>query len=518
MENMRKERIKQNVCYLTGFLFLCLILYSCLQDESDWGSDTADKVVLGKNRELTVDVAQSWYEANQAPVVTTRSVATNVELMTKLHWKKAFECSRGRFEVVEIPLLAKGGAVLMDHETMEKSSSEEVRGKIRNISRMVIIKNLETGETINFVMHIVGTFDYLMTAKHFENNSYLNRDPHLSGSVYFYKPEGGFVNGWSYKDGKIVAKISQGTEIGLQMQTEAKTRAILTSCHPEPIFVEHNVCSPYDYYDPEYGLGIGIECRKVVKSEIVEVCNNTYYDKDGNAHLWEPDTGNGGVGGGGGYQPTIAPKAKAIFRNSNMTEANWKALEKLLNKITENCMGSELYNGLANVLDGKTFSIQFNSGTSSSFGTQKDGSIGISLGSNLESGQLLHEMFHAFRSYKEGSISSYESSKMNGEVEAHYAQYLYQRSLPEYQTAGNKWARRDKTNYRWKSIKSLNSVIDEHGKLRSGFSEEDLKSRINSDIVPALINGGYSPEQYPFDYSRPGLENFSCLIELTIKC
>ena len=45
---------------------------------------------------------------------------------------------------------------------------------------MVIIKNLESGEIINFVMHIVGTYDYLMKAKHFEDNSYLYRAPALA--------------------------------------------------------------------------------------------------------------------------------------------------------------------------------------------------------------------------------------------------------------------------------------------------------------------------------------------------
>ena len=135
-------------------------------------------------------MARSWYEAHQTPVVTTRSVATHFELMTKLHWKKGYENRKGKFEVVEVPLLTRGGAVLMDSETMEKCKDTE-RGKIRNISRMVIIKNLETGEIINFVMHIVGTYDYLMKAKHFEDNSYLYRAPDLSGSVYFYEPEGG---------------------------------------------------------------------------------------------------------------------------------------------------------------------------------------------------------------------------------------------------------------------------------------------------------------------------------------
>ena len=182
-KNMKTKKIKRPVCYLVGLLAFGLMLYSCLQDETDLDSqETTGKVIKGKNRELSIDVARSWYEARQTPVVTTRSVVTHFELMTKLHWKKGYENRKGKFEVVEVPLLTRGGAVLMDRETMEKYKDTE-RGKIRNISRMVIIKNLETGEIINFVMHIVGTYDYLMKAKHFEDNSYLYRAPDLSGSV-----------------------------------------------------------------------------------------------------------------------------------------------------------------------------------------------------------------------------------------------------------------------------------------------------------------------------------------------
>ena len=278
---MKTKRIKRPVCYLVGLLVFGLMLYSCLQDETDLDSrETTGKIIKGKNRELSIDVARSWYEAHQTPVVTTRSVATHFELMTKLHWKKGYENRKGKFEVVEVPLLTRGGAVLMDSETMEKCKDTE-RGKIRNISRMVIIKNLETGEIINFVMHIVGTYDYLMKAKHFEDNSYLYRAPDLSGSVYFYEPEGGLVNGWQYENGKIVATISQGTEEGLKMQATADTRSESSECHYESVFVEYDECTPFIYEDPEYGIGFGIECRTRTKYETKLVCNNIYHDENG---------------------------------------------------------------------------------------------------------------------------------------------------------------------------------------------------------------------------------------------
>ena len=121
---MKIKRIKRPVCYLVGLLAFGLMLYSCLQDETDLDSqETTGKVIKGKNRELSIDVARSWYEARQTPVVTTRSVVTHFELMTKLHWKKGYENRKGKFEVVEVPLLTRGGAVLMDRETIDRKST-----------------------------------------------------------------------------------------------------------------------------------------------------------------------------------------------------------------------------------------------------------------------------------------------------------------------------------------------------------------------------------------------------------
>ena len=92
---MRKEKVKRRVCYFGSFLVLCLILYSCLKDESDWElQKTSNGVIKGKNRELSVATALSWYEANQTPVVSTRSVDTKFELLSKLHWEKASKAER----------------------------------------------------------------------------------------------------------------------------------------------------------------------------------------------------------------------------------------------------------------------------------------------------------------------------------------------------------------------------------------------------------------------------------------
>ena len=470
---MKTKRIKRSVCYLVVLLIFGLILYSCLQDETDLDSqETTGKIIKGKNRELSIDVARSWYEAHQTPVVTTRSVVTHFELMTKLHWKKGYENRKGKFEVVEVPLLTRGGAVLMDSETMEKYKETE-RGKIRNISRMVIIKNLESGEIINFVMHI--------------------------------------------EDGKIVATISQGTEEGSRMQDTIDTRGMVLKpvCHTESVYMEHNECNGFTYQDPEYGLSFGSECRKVGTWEKVQVCIETpTYEEDSNiGGQWDPNENTSG-GGGGGYQPQpIAPKAKEIFRNSSMTKENWKVIEEKLEKITKSCMGKALYNGLKESLKGKTLAIQFTKDKNSSF--DLNGS-GIRLTTASTSGDFFHEMLHAYQSYRE-TYDSMSSAKLNMEIETHYAQYLYQSSLPEY-TSDSYWKKRDMQHLRWKAIANLNNLIDRKGNLQPNTKLYNLELELLNVVIPALQSNGYPESKYTLDLGRVGIVNFENIRELTRNC
>ena len=507
---MRKEEVKRRACYFDGLFVLCLILYSCLKDESDWElQKTSNGVIKGKNRELSLEAALSWYEANQTPVVSTRSVDTKFELLSKLHWEKGLESRKEKFEVVEVPLLNKGGAVLMDSQTMEKCKETE-RGKIRNISRMVIIKNLETGEIINFVMHIIGTYDYLMNAKHFEENSYLYRDPHFSGSVYFYESEGSLVNGWKYEDGKIVATIKQGTKEGVQMQTEAASRGFTVHvCHFENILVEYNDCNPTLYQDPEYGLEIGIECRKKTKWETVEVCEDIYYDESGNSQTWYPEDNNnhnGGGGGGstnGGYIPKT-PKAKAIFRNSKMTENNWEALEKMLNKMTGTSIGNALYNKIVETLSSKTIILEFVENSNSLF----DPSLStIKLRTDASSGVLFHEMFHLLQSYTEQE--TWNGSALNRDVEAHLAQQIYINSLPESERIW--WREKSKKDARWNATRELTGYIDENGKLRPEFNEVRLQKLLENRVIKSFRRVGYTANNYPWLNSRIGTSNFNTI-------
>lgn len=276
-----------------AFLLLCLLFYACSED--DWQSDEKanEQVVMGNNKELTLSVAQQWYEDNNDPIATLRSLNSENEILTKPDWEHAKESQKGGFEVVETPLMVNGGAMFMDSETKQKFNLETDAKKVHNIVRMVVIKNLKTGAVCNFIMIFVGKYDYLKTTRTIGKNTYLHREPDFDGDVYFYKSGQGFVNGWRYEKGKLKATISQATEEGFRIATRSSRQV----CHTEEIWVDNNICWGEPYFDEEFGWGVSSTCENRPYTEYREICvwvDDGFDDNDD----WYPDSG-----GGGGYTP-----------------------------------------------------------------------------------------------------------------------------------------------------------------------------------------------------------------------
>ena len=211
-------------------------------------------------------------------------------------------------------------------------------------------------------------------------------------------------------------------------------------------------------------------------------------------------------------EPEIAPNAKRIFRNSNMTEQNWQIIENMLDKIIANCMGGNLYNAIVGHLNGKTLAIEFRTGSNGEFGFQ-NGTSKIVLGMQMESNQLFHEMWHAYQAYQE-TTTTWTNALLNLEIETWYAQYLYTSSLPEYK--GSRWEQRDRTDPKRIQIKDIKIHVDSHGVLNSNTSQELLEDHILNYIIPTFREKGYG--NYNYDYSRMGTNNFNNLNKLTVNC
>lgn len=207
--------------------------------------------------------------------------------------------------------------------------------------------------------------------------------------------------------------------------------------------------------------------------------------------------------------------AKKLFRNSKMTEANWKTLNRMLRKIMNNCMGEALVNGLLKALNGKTLSIQINNEGYSAFIFGEGSAAGISLGMSMESNALFHEMWHAYQSYQEASQSSYVNAVVNLEIEAHYAQYQYLQSLSEYKL-GSKWQIMYVKDDRMMSISDFDVYFDTKGNLLPHSTIDGAQKCMNNAVKAFKNDKAY--KDYLYDKNRSLLSTFSNLRKLTKDC
>lgn len=153
---------------------------------------------------------------------------------------------------------------------------------IRNTTKMVVLKDLVTNKTRSFIMVFVGSYDYLTRSRNMGRNSYLYREPDYDGMVLYYAINGTFINGWRYSNGKLVGYISPS--YNEQGESSAQTRG---------------------YYD----------CHYVEDS-------TSDNDNDDDDNWWNNPYPPGGAGNETNpVKPgsNNSPKAKKIFRNSNMT-------------------------------------------------------------------------------------------------------------------------------------------------------------------------------------------------------
>lgn len=229
---------------------LFLLLYACIHDELSVDSDRTfpKELEFGKNSELTIATAKSWYGAHKNPISRMATTSHNKwGFLVTPSWNHAKEWKKGHYEVVEISLRSNMNVFFMDEETNSKieQMKKEERKKVMNVGRCVILKDIISGKILTFNMVIIGNYNYLMKDKNrLSDNNYLFREPNFDGKILYFNTEGEFVNGWTYRNGKIVKRLSPVPEWDEKLIDEASKAESRTNleCHIEYEYYSHYVC------------------------------------------------------------------------------------------------------------------------------------------------------------------------------------------------------------------------------------------------------------------------------------
>lgn len=231
----------------------------------------------------------------------------------------------------------------------------------------------------------------------------------------------------------------------------------------------------------------------------------------GNGTIYHGASGGGKIPIFGDDLIAVAPNASKLLQNHNMIQENWQTLEKMVEKIKEKCIGESLYNTLVEILKDSKINVEIVSDGSAYDASSNTLKIDLS----MESNQLFHELWHALQALSLG-LDVFSKSTLNQEVEAHYAQYLYLKTLSEYK--GSKWEKMYKKDPRLNAIERLEDYIDKKGRLKPGVSRQLFDYEFTC-VVCALQENGYGDESvFKYDDSKKDLENFMLLRELTKEC
>ena len=279
---MKNNRLKKRLCLLGGIVIMTFLVYSCFSDDFSIDKENAkDKSVIGHNKELTIAEANEWFNANNQAITKIRVSNLEKSILIKPQWTKAQERRAGDLEIVETSLLTNRSVIFKDAATIDNKLELSPK-KFYNVSRLVVQKDLKTGDISSFIMIIRGSYDYLKGTDRLNKNNFFHIEPDFEGDVYYYGLEQGLMNGYRYKAGKIVSTIALGMEEDNQ-KTRSTDPNVTENCHVEKIMVEvGRNCQTYT--DEEFGFPVEI-CEVFYSPEFVLVCD----DKPGITPPGEPD-------------------------------------------------------------------------------------------------------------------------------------------------------------------------------------------------------------------------------------
>lgn len=567
MKNMKKKRL------LFTFGMVALLLYACVQDGlfMDEQQELPNELTVGKNRELTVAVAKEWYVNNESPVTRMGVSQSNVSgILVTPSWNHAKEWKKGKYEVVEASLRSNMNVILYDQDTkkQKKKMSKKEKRRVMNVARTVILKDMTTGEIITFNMVFIGSLNYLMKHDDLSDNNYLHRVPHFDGMVLYFCPSGEFVNGWKYKNGKIVKRLSPvlDEEMAL-LDTLSSVTTRTTQCYTNFYTESYYYCPPItrsDFMDDwanfygagEFGGGIdygdnsgggGDEGGPTIDGGELDgptitapACYWTFRD------VPYTECYDDGSSGGGGYigapttpsGPTKSYVEKIIKNTDKLTPQQLEKLEKAIKEVEEKiCYAKQILNYLES--EGFAFtSVYMNpklGGGRADAGNyvSSDGSVDLIFreDDSITYRSFAHELVHLFQIH----LGVYKGVISTGMMEYERAlidDIMYYSKIRGKEKYGEAWYEKTRRSvFVYGDRPSQNKAQKEWDKKRleylnwlSKLTKKGTPAFIPSDKFKEWIslfsqnNKGYSPGErynYNIDYTPDPLAK---ILELAANC
>ncbi|TXJ28249.1 MAG: hypothetical protein E6Q24_05570 [Chitinophagaceae bacterium] len=265
------------------FFLIAFSVLSCQKSDQTLVTDGAKENTTG----LSVSEAKNWFTANKVSNRPADARKSNTKFDNPIpNWDKAVKAEDRDWYVVEASVDFNKPIGFSAHAVSSENS-----GQVNSKTSLLVLQHKLTGKIIPALMHIVAAL-----GSDVQKQSYTKRD-NFSGIIFYTNLEGEYMNGWAYKNGKVIAKTApkKASEVARMMEERCTTTII-------------------DWYEREctYYYSGNVTCTEWTYT------HSTYYT------VCEEDDGGGGGGGGGGYGPSD------------------DAVQDVINLLTDPCKNSAL--------------------------------------------------------------------------------------------------------------------------------------------------------------------------------
>lgn len=498
---MKKQLHIKNLLLILVITCISIFYISCKKNANS---------IADKNSDQDVDKAKAWYEAqynNKLPgttVASTGGAVDNRDLsqLIKPDWKNPSVYKKFNNDVIEMsidPTSTKLSSALKNGTTNQIISNKEY-----SRSSYIFLNNGTNYQA--YVMTLIADSSYVKNdPSKLANNTYKKRDVDYSGLVLYFTPRGEYVNGYRYKNGKLIntkRKIAGG---------------VVTNDAPsEP------VC--WYYFMVSYGLDGSPVAYRFLYSSCEAFAGGggsgggegapppcpgqsptgTSSVRGGNAVNSEPPIDGGGPGDGGGF-PAPAPcgvpqtreqKAEEFVKkidSSNLTPCVSKVVGKLTN-IDHLCMPN-----MVTLFSGDTPGYNWN--MIARTGPSKFNAITISEYDDVN--KTVNTVFYT-DNFKGGSDLAIAKTILHESVHAYLVAYF---NLD--QTSANKTYSEYVEDY----AKSKNMNDAQHNEMVNKFV-----GSVAGNLITYGKNQGYNlPDQFYYDLAWGGLQGTKAFTNLSDK-
>ena len=515
-------KLKQRILLL-AVAFISIVLACCTKTDTDIPQPATGRVEDASH--LTVLQTKQFFEYFTAK----RNAKTKAayEYLNRLvvgdftpNWDNAVASNDGIIGSVDVPIESQ-----MKYIALRQHHEGEITftSRIPLYQKLVFVKNDTLNSIFPYLLSLIPDKDFYINHREEDiagNFINLGNKGGFSGLAIYTTPHTGYLirasrfeNG-NYVDGAFV--LDPHNPFGENaLKAESFLKDIIM------IRVNKTMTKSDDEGDDIWDLGWLDGTKVTAKAPTKDDVIWTEEEEQADDSQTDPGGGSGNSSSTGDSESEgekVSEEAKLITRtlicDTTMSDKMYRITERVIDTLYKDCRGKALLENIVGLLgEDEYIKVRYIPGRTSSFNIQTK-----ELKIANQSGHFSYKFFHELNHYYQHENYE-ECSNLNLEIEAWYSTLNFVKKQNWYMF-DEEYSDKYDENIIVQAMDGLHKFIDHNGNLLPSKREEELKSYIETDVVPAFrgILPYSNAVQYPFNAFQSGLENFNGIRTLSANC